>query len=123
MIIEFDKILTRRARNQRINKLKEKLIQLDNDLENFEALERKQEKEIISPHTFYIINKYIPSINIKESTKRNLALDILEYAKKHHSLITYKNCITIAEYLKVGNKKLKYKSFLKFIEFKKRIKS
>ena len=121
MIISMKKITNRIERQKRIEKLKIRLIELEEDIEDFEILENKQTCEIKTPYTFCMINKLAPQLDFKNSTNRDLALNILSYAKKHNSLISYKDSITIVEYLIFSNKKPKYKSFLKYIEFKKRI--
>jgi hypothetical protein len=120
MIITMDKIKERKSRNHRINNLKKKLIKLDEHIEDFENLERQNNTEIKSLHTFQFINKNIKYFNINTS-RRELALDILECAKNNNSLITYKNSLVIAEYIQIGHKKLSYKSFFTFLEFKIRI--
>jgi len=114
-VIDINQAKERIAIKKRITILKDKIEKLDKTIEVFSEMNRDNFQELYSPSIITLINN---NQFIISQSKRNLALDILEIAKKNNSMISYKESLIIAEYLLIGNKKIEKKSFYRFIEFK-----
>jgi len=83
-VIDINQAKERIAIKKRITILKDKIEKLDKTIEVFSEMNRDNFQELYSPSIITLINN---NQFIISQSKRNLALDILEIAKKNNSMI------------------------------------